>query len=115
MDKLGVAEEDLSPHVIDNRSAELVRDYRQVIIKAVEEWMDRMAVSDKKNFLNRDENALETDENGIFRTKVSWPNPETGALPEAFEWLRDTPLVVLRSFNTSGRAQYFPLYPQASC
>ncbi|OCK83241.1 exocyst complex component Sec6 [Lepidopterella palustris CBS 459.81] len=70
MEKLGVLEEDLSPHLIDNRAAELVREYRQLIIKAVEEWMDRMAVTDKRNFLNRIEAALDTDENGCYRTKT---------------------------------------------
>jgi hypothetical protein len=70
MRKLGVPEEELQPHLIDNRSAELVREYRQVIIKAVDEWMDRMAATDRKNFLARDESALENDENRIFRTKT---------------------------------------------
>jgi len=70
MQKLGLAEEDLSPHLIDNRAAELVREYRQLIIKAVEEWMDRMAVTDRQNFLARSEAALDTDENGCFRTKT---------------------------------------------
>jgi len=70
MKKLGLSEEELTPHLIDNRAAELVREYRQLIIKAVEEWMDRMAVTDKQNFLNRDETALDTDQNGYFRTKT---------------------------------------------
>ncbi|KAF2005081.1 exocyst complex component Sec6 [Amniculicola lignicola CBS 123094] len=70
MNKLGIPEDQLTPHVINNRGAELIRDYRQVIIKSVEEWMDRMAIADKKNFLDRDENALTTDENGWFRTKT---------------------------------------------
>ncbi|KAF2272904.1 exocyst complex component Sec6 [Westerdykella ornata] len=75
MQKLGVPEEDLTPHVIDNRSSDLVREYRQNIVRAVEEWMDRIGVNDKKQFLERDESALETDENGVFRTKTlgdSW-------------------------------------------
>ncbi|KAF2016930.1 exocyst complex component Sec6 [Aaosphaeria arxii CBS 175.79] len=70
MKKLGLPEDQLTPHLIDNRGAELVREYRQVIIKAVEEWMDRMAATDKKNFVARDESALDTDENGYFRTKT---------------------------------------------
>lgn len=75
MQKLGVPEEDLTPHVIDNRASDLVREYRQNIVRAVEEWMDRIAVNDKKQFLTRDDSALETDENGVFRTKTlgdSW-------------------------------------------
>ncbi|KAF2199612.1 exocyst complex component Sec6 [Delitschia confertaspora ATCC 74209] len=70
MQKLGVPEDELSPHLIDNRATELVREYRQLIIKAVEEWMDRMAVTDQQNFLERSETALDTDENGWFRTKT---------------------------------------------
>ncbi|KAF2470695.1 exocyst complex component Sec6 [Lindgomyces ingoldianus] len=91
MQKLGVPEEDLSPHLIDNRGAELVREYRQVIIKAVEEWMDRMAVTDKKNFLERDENALDTDENGYFRTKT---------LGDMWRMLREQLLVASNSDRT---------------
>ncbi|KAF2732037.1 exocyst complex component Sec6 [Polyplosphaeria fusca] len=70
MQKLGVPEEDLSPHLIDNRNAELVREYRQVIIKSVDDWMERIEASDRKNLLNRDESALDEDENGWFRTKT---------------------------------------------
>ncbi|KAH7117133.1 exocyst complex component Sec6-domain-containing protein [Dendryphion nanum] len=68
--KLGISEDQLKPHVIDDRAAELVRDYRSVIVKAVEEWMDRMAATDKKNFIGRDETALDEDENRYFRTKT---------------------------------------------
>ncbi|KAF2745856.1 exocyst complex component Sec6 [Sporormia fimetaria CBS 119925] len=75
MTRLGVPEDQLSPHVIDNRSADLVREYRQNIVRAVEEWMDRIATNDRQQFLSRDDSALETDENGVFRTKTlgdSW-------------------------------------------
>ncbi|KAF2460206.1 exocyst complex component Sec6-domain-containing protein [Lineolata rhizophorae] len=70
MAKLGVAEDELSPHVIDNRSGELVREYRQIIVRQVEEWMERMAGSDRSTFLIRAEGSLDTDENGAFRTKT---------------------------------------------
>ncbi|KAK0661829.1 Exocyst complex component sec6 [Lasiodiplodia hormozganensis] len=70
MNKLGVPEEDLTPHLLDNRGAELVREYRQLIIKAVEEWMSRMSQTDKSEFLTRSENSLDTDINGCFRTKT---------------------------------------------
>ncbi|KAF2793932.1 exocyst complex component Sec6 [Melanomma pulvis-pyrius CBS 109.77] len=91
MQKLGISEEDLQPHLIDNRAAELVRDYRQVIIKAVDEWMDRMAETDKKNFLARDDNALDTDENGCFRTKT---------LGDMWRMLREQLLVASSSDRT---------------
>ncbi|KAK7518538.1 exocyst complex component Sec6-domain-containing protein [Phyllosticta citriasiana] len=70
MGKLGVPEDDLTPHLIDNRASELVREYRQLIIKAVEEWMSRMSATDKQTFIARAENSLDTDVNGYFRTKT---------------------------------------------
>ncbi|PSN61135.1 exocyst complex component Sec6 [Corynespora cassiicola Philippines] len=70
MQKLGFAEEELQPHVIDNRFPELVRDYRQTIIKSVEDWMDRMAESDKKNFLDQNQDMMETNVDGYMQTKT---------------------------------------------
>ncbi|KAJ9621956.1 SNARE-binding exocyst subunit S6 [Taxawa tesnikishii (nom. ined.)] len=70
MNKLGVPEEQLTPHVIDDREADLVREYRTLITKAVEEWMDRMAKTDSQTFLARAEGSLDTDYNGCFRTKT---------------------------------------------
>ncbi|PNS16702.1 Exocyst complex component sec6 [Sphaceloma murrayae] len=70
MDKLGISTDDLRPHVIDNRESDLVREYRQLIIKAVEEWMDRMTSTDRSALLERKEGALDTDENSCLRTKT---------------------------------------------
>ncbi|KAF2141342.1 uncharacterized protein K452DRAFT_228743 [Aplosporella prunicola CBS 121167] len=70
MQKLGVPEEDLVPNLLDNRATELVREYRQLIIRAVEEWMARMSDVDKQAFFDRSENSLDTDINGFFRTKT---------------------------------------------
>ncbi|QIW97274.1 hypothetical protein AMS68_002792 [Peltaster fructicola] len=67
--RLGFKEEELLPHVIDSREAELVRDYRSLITKAVEEWMDRMANTDQQHFLNRAENVLEQNADGHLHTK----------------------------------------------
>lgn len=71
MKKLGFTEEQLTPHVIDNREAELVRDFRSVIIKFLDEWVDRIFTQERKDFVNRDvEGAnLDADEYGYFRTK----------------------------------------------
>jgi exocyst complex component 3 len=70
MEKLGLPEEDLMPHVVDNRKDDLIRDYRQVIVGYVDQWMDRISANDKKQFLDFDnEAALEFDENGAYRTK----------------------------------------------
>lgn len=72
MKKLGFTEDQLTPHVIDNREAELVREFRSVIIKFLDEWMDRIFTAEKKDFVHRSEsdNAnLDADEYGYFRTK----------------------------------------------
>jgi exocyst complex component 3 len=68
--KLGLNEDWQRPHIIDDRAAELIREYRELIVKAVDEWMDRMAQTDRQSFNNRDENALDHNENGGFRTKT---------------------------------------------
>ena len=70
MKKLGVPADQLQPPLIDDRSGDLVREYRQLIIKSVDDWMSRMGVTDSATFRNRDENGLDTDENGCFRTKT---------------------------------------------
>lgn len=70
MNKLGVSGDELDPQLIDNREGELVREYRQLIIRAVEEWMDRMATTDRQSFYERKENSLDADENAFFRTKT---------------------------------------------
>jgi exocyst complex component 3 len=68
--RLGIQEDWLRPHVIDDRASELIREYRQLIVKAVDEWMDRMAKTDSLAFNNRDENGIDQDEHGCFRTKA---------------------------------------------
>jgi exocyst complex component 3 len=68
---LGLDENWLQPHVIDDRASELIREYRELIIKAVDEWMDRMAKTDSQAFESREEGGLEQDENGLFRTKTA--------------------------------------------
>ena len=70
MSKLGWAVADLQPQVLDNREAELIREYRQLIVKSVDEWMDRMFVTDRKAFTERLPESLDTNENGYFRTKT---------------------------------------------
>ncbi|KAJ4368837.1 SNARE-binding exocyst subunit S6 [Neocucurbitaria cava] len=69
MNKLGFSEEDLQPHVIDNRSAELIRTYRQVIIQAVDQYMDRINTQDRKSFLDQERTAYEINADGIFQTR----------------------------------------------
>ncbi|KAI6783374.1 Exocyst complex component-like protein [Emericellopsis cladophorae] len=75
MGKLGFRAEDLKPHVIDNREAELVRDFRQLIIKFLDEWIDRIFDQERRDFADRSLNGpeggsnLDQDEYGYFRTK----------------------------------------------
>lgn len=71
MGKLGWKADELSPHVIDNRETELVRDFRQLIIKFLDEWIDRIFTQEKTDFANRNVEGsnLDQDEYGYFRTK----------------------------------------------
>lgn len=71
MAKIGFRQDDLAPHVIDNREAELVRDFRQLIIKFLDEWIDRIFAQEKRDFLERNSEGsnLDHDEYGYFRTK----------------------------------------------
>lgn len=70
MGKLGVPEDQLNPPLIDGRSTEIVREYRQLIIKSVDEWMERMGGTDRRSFFARSADAMDEDENGAFRTKT---------------------------------------------
>ncbi|KAI5466980.1 exocyst complex component Sec6-domain-containing protein [Mariannaea sp. PMI_226] len=71
MAKMGFRQEDLKPHVIDNREAELVRDFRELIIKFLDEWIDRIFAQETKDFADRNVEGsnLDQDEYGYFRTK----------------------------------------------
>jgi hypothetical protein len=69
MKKLEVNTEELKPHVIDERESDLVRDYRNLITRAVEEWMDRMAAADRKTFLSRTDDSLDHDADNQLHTK----------------------------------------------
>lgn len=70
MAKLGWNRADLVPDVIDDREGELVRDWRNLIIKALDEWMERMFNADKKSFHERDSESIDTNHEGFFRTKT---------------------------------------------
>lgn len=71
MAKMGYRQEDLAPHVIDNREAELVRDFRQLIIKFLDEWIDRIFAQERRDFAERNVEGsnLDQDEYGYFRTR----------------------------------------------
>jgi exocyst complex component 3 len=71
LSRLGVQnpEASFTPHVIDERESDLVREYRTLITKKVEEWMDTMASNDRKEFHSRAENSLDQDADGHLHTK----------------------------------------------
>jgi exocyst complex component 3 len=71
MAKLGFRQDDLLPHVIDARETELVREFRQLIIKFLDEWIDRILATEKRDFAERniDGSNLDQDEYGYFRTR----------------------------------------------
>ncbi|KAL1898862.1 SNARE-binding exocyst subunit S6 [Sporothrix stenoceras] len=74
MAKLGFPQDDatLTPHVLDNRETELVREFRQLIIKFLDEWIDRIGKQERQAFVERAtvEGAnLDQDEYGYFRTR----------------------------------------------
>ena len=75
MAKMGYRQDQLKPHVIDNREAELVRDFRQLIIKFLDEWIDRIFAQEQRDFAERSSGGaeggsnLDQDEYGYFRTK----------------------------------------------
>ena len=70
MTKLGFKDE-LVPQVLDGRESELVRDFRQLIIKFLDQWIDRIFKTEKKDFAERnvDGSNLDADEYGYFRTR----------------------------------------------
>ena len=72
MKRLGFRQDELKPHVIDNREAELIRDFRQLIIKFLDEWIDRIFTLETKDFderSNSETGNLDNDEYGYLRTK----------------------------------------------
>ncbi|MCJ1408041.1 SNARE-binding exocyst subunit S6 [Ptychographa xylographoides] len=84
MAKFGWSSTDLQPQLLDDRESELVRDWRQLIINSVDEWMGRMSTTDKKSFLDRLPDTLDNDSNGYFRTKT---------MPDMWRMLREQILV----------------------
>ncbi|KAI9712808.1 MAG: SNARE-binding exocyst subunit S6 [Bogoriella megaspora] len=84
MQKLGVNKADLQPPIIDERETELVRDYQKIITKAVEEWTDRMASTDRQAFSNRLDHQDAIDRNGEYRTKT---------MPDLWNMLREQLIV----------------------
>ena len=70
MAKLGADPQDLDPQLPGGRDSDLVREYRQLIVDKVEEWMNQLNTNDRNAFQSRDESTLDRDEHGRFRTKT---------------------------------------------
>ncbi len=71
MRRLGFDESELQPHVIDNREQELVKDFQQLIIKFLDEWIERIFAVERRDFSDRNVEGsnLDQDEYGYFRTR----------------------------------------------
>jgi len=71
MAKLGFKQDELEPQVLDGRESELVREFRQLIIRFLDQWIDRIFKTEQKDFAERnvDSSNLDADEYGYFRTK----------------------------------------------
>lgn len=70
MKKLGWAQTELQPNILDDREPELIRQWQNVIIKAVGEWMDRIQTADTKGLVERIPDSLDTNMEGYFRTRT---------------------------------------------
>ncbi|RAQ63945.1 exocyst complex component Sec6 [Aspergillus flavus] len=70
MNKLGWKPTDLRPNILDDREPELIRQWQSIIIKAVEEWMERITETDRKGLVERIPDSLDTNAEGYFRTKT---------------------------------------------
>jgi len=51
--EMGVAEGKLTPPLLDGKESVLIDDYLHIIILKVEEWMDNLANTEKKEFMER--------------------------------------------------------------
>lgn len=80
MNKLGWKQADLGVNVLDDREPDLIRKWQNVIINAVEEWMDRITESDRKGLVERLPDVIETNPEGFFRTKT---------LPDMWRMIRE--------------------------
>ncbi|KAL4803660.1 exocyst complex component Sec6-domain-containing protein [Aspergillus unguis] len=70
MKKLSWNPADLESDILDNREHELIRQWQNVIINAVEEWMNRITETDRKALTERIPDSLDTTAEGYFRTQT---------------------------------------------
>lgn len=71
MGKLGFKQEDLDPHVLDNKEAELIRGFKGTVINFLDQWLDQIFKTEQKDFSERnlEGSNLDFDEYGYFKTK----------------------------------------------
>ncbi|GLA04775.1 SNARE-binding exocyst subunit S6 [Aspergillus niger] len=70
MNKLGWKQADLKPNILDDREPELIRQWQNIIIRAVEDWTNRITETDRKGLVERIPDSLDTNPEGCFRTKT---------------------------------------------
>jgi exocyst complex component 3 len=51
--EMGIAESKLVPALLDGKESTLIDDYLHIIVRKVEEWMDNLANTEKKEFMDR--------------------------------------------------------------
>lgn len=61
MKSLGVKAADLKPQLIDGREADLLKEYSQLIVKKMEEWLGKIMEDDTKEFILRTHQPNEED------------------------------------------------------
>lgn len=111
MKKLGWNASDLESDILDNREPDLIRQWQNVIINAVEDWMDRIAGSDKKALTERIPDSLDTTTEGYFRTQTlpdMWRMlheqvtvSSSSSRPDLLEGIMDAMFRVLKSRQTA--------------
>ncbi|RMJ25637.1 Exocyst complex component Sec6 [Aspergillus sp. HF37] len=70
MTKLGWKQQELQPNILDDREPELIRNWQSIIINAVEEWMERIRETDRRGFVERIPDSVDTNAEGYFRTRT---------------------------------------------
>ena len=91
MAKLGWKPADLQPNLLDDREPELIRKWQNIIINAVEGWMERIRSTDRRNFIERVPDSVDTNSDGYFRTKT---------LPDMWRMLHEQVVAVGASSRT---------------
>lgn len=71
MAKLGFKQDELQPHIIDGREAEMVKEFRSLIIESLDKWISQIQSTEAKDFAERNVEGsnLNNDEFGYFHTR----------------------------------------------